>query len=83
MRQIDRYGCEQVFQRLNDYIDRELSEREAQLVREHLEVCEWCANTYKFEEGVVRNLRLRLQNVSAPPDLMSRVLSVLDADDEG
>ncbi|MGH7561766.1 MAG: zf-HC2 domain-containing protein, partial [Gemmatimonadales bacterium] len=29
------YGCEEVFRRLDDYLDRELSGEEIALVREH------------------------------------------------
>ena len=33
---IDRYTCEEVVRRLDDYVDRELSPREMQLMRQHI-----------------------------------------------
>lgn len=77
MRKIDRYTCEQVFQRLDDFIDRELAPDETQLIEEHLEICEWCANTYKFQKGVLNSVRSKLQRVAAPPDLLSRISGAL------
>jgi hypothetical protein len=39
MTPLSRYTCEEAFRRLDDYLDRELSSDETELVREHLEVC--------------------------------------------
>jgi putative zinc finger protein len=36
MSQVDRYTCEEVLRRLDDYIDRQLSVREMELAREHM-----------------------------------------------
>lgn len=77
MNQPDRYTCEQVFQRLDDYLDRELSAEEMQLIREHLEICAWCAGTYEFQEGVLNALRRRLKRVPVSPELLAKVSSAL------
>jgi Putative zinc-finger len=36
MAPIDRYTCEETIRRLDDYLDRELTPHEMQLVKEHL-----------------------------------------------
>jgi len=79
MNQIDRYTCEQVFQRLDNYIDRELSDDEMKLVQEHIEICAWCAKTYSFEVKVLNSMRDRLQKFRVPSDLLSKVSLALDA----
>jgi anti-sigma factor (TIGR02949 family) len=68
-----RLTCEELFRRLDDYLDREVTEEDAVRVREHLEVCAVCAAEYRFEESVLRNVRDKLRRIAAPPDLMSRI----------
>lgn len=75
--QIDRFTCEQVFERLDDYLDRELAPRETRLIEEHLEICAWCAGTYRFQEETLRALRGRIQRVPAAPELQTRVFAAL------
>jgi anti-sigma factor (TIGR02949 family) len=77
MRRIDRYTCQETFQRLNDYLDRELSPEEMRLVREHLEVCAYCLLEFQFEASLLRDVRAKLRSVPAPKDLVSRVLGAL------
>lgn len=73
MNRADRYTCEQAFARLDDFLDRELSEQEMQLIREHLSLCEWCATQYNFEEEVLDSLKTRLKRIPAPAGLMARI----------
>lgn len=73
MANLDRYTCEETFRRLDDYLDRELTAREMQLVREHLEICAVCASEYSFEESVLRQVRAKLQRIAAPPDLLAKI----------
>ena len=75
---VDRYTCEDVFRRLDDYVDRELTPREIDLVDEHLRICAWCAAEYRFEESVIRSVRAKVQRITAPPDLMSRIAQRLN-----
>ncbi|HXH13528.1 MAG TPA: zf-HC2 domain-containing protein [Alphaproteobacteria bacterium] len=77
MANIDRYTCQETFRRLDDYLDRELSPREMQLVREHLEICALCASEYAFEESVLRQVRSKLQRIAAPPDLLAKITRAL------
>ena len=75
---IDRLTCEELFRKLDDYLDRELSAEEMRLVREHLDVCAVCAGEYAFEESVLRNVREKVRRVAAPPDLLARVTRALE-----
>jgi anti-sigma factor (TIGR02949 family) len=77
MAQIDRYSCEETFRRLDDYLDRELTPHEMQLVGEHLEICALCASEYAFEESVLKQVRAKLKRVAAPPDLMAKIMRAL------
>jgi anti-sigma factor (TIGR02949 family) len=78
MAQIDRYTCQETFRRLDDYLDRELTPQEMQLVREHLDVCAVCASEYAFEASALKQLRDKLQRITAPPDLLARVSRALE-----
>jgi anti-sigma factor RsiW len=73
MSQIDRYTCEQVFRRLDDYIDRELSPGEMELVRQHLEICAVCAMEHRFQASVIQHVRNRLQRIALPAQLLERI----------
>ena len=75
---VDRFTCEQVFQRLDDYLDRELTEQEMQLIREHLAVCEWCAKMYDFHGEILNGLKQRLSRLPAPSGLLSRIHVALE-----
>ena len=49
----DRLTCEEMFRRLEDYVDRELHEDELRRAEEHLQTCSSCLAEYRFEKGVV------------------------------
>jgi anti-sigma factor (TIGR02949 family) len=80
MKELSRFTCEEAFRRLDDYLDRELSAQETELVREHLEICAGCAREFGFEESVLRGVRTRLRQIDLPADLQSRVLRALEGD---
>lgn len=76
---VDRRTCEEAFRRLDDFLDRRLSLEETKLVEEHLRVCEACTREFTFEASVLDGLKLRLRQLTAPPDLLSRILARLSA----
>jgi anti-sigma factor (TIGR02949 family) len=78
MAQIDWYTCEEIIRRLDDYLDRELTAHEMQLVQDHLELCALCASEYAFEASTLERLRDKLQRIPAPADLMTRVSRALE-----
>jgi anti-sigma factor (TIGR02949 family) len=73
----DRLTCEQVFLRLDDYLDRELSAEEMRLVHEHLETCAVCAGEYRFEAGVISGLREKLRRIDVPISLRAKISALL------
>jgi hypothetical protein len=77
MARIDRYTCQETFDRLNDYLDRELSPDEMRLVIEHLEVCAFCALEFKFEARLIQEVRAKLHALPAPPSLLEKVRGAL------
>ena len=77
MNDINRLTCEEVFRRLDDYLDRELTPAEIQRVREHLATCEVCTKEFQFEERILTGLKDRLRRITAPPDLMEKISRAL------
>ena len=73
----NRFDCEELFRRLEDYVDRELSAEETALVEAHLAQCEACATEYKFESRFVAEVKKKLRQVQAPSDLVKRISKAL------
>jgi anti-sigma factor (TIGR02949 family) len=69
----DRFTCEEIFARLDDFVDRELTSDEMRMVEEHLATCAACASEYRFEVGVLDGVRRKLRRLAVPPDLMARI----------
>jgi anti-sigma factor (TIGR02949 family) len=76
----DRFTCEEVFARLDDYLDRELTTEEMRLVQEHLATCAVCAGEYRFEAGVLEGIRDKLRRIAVPADLMARISARIASD---
>lgn len=72
-----RYTCEEIFRRLDDYLDRELTPREMQLVRQHLETCVACSTEFAFEATVLSEVRAKLRRIDVPEDLLGRITARL------
>lgn len=72
--------CMEVFNRLDDYLDRNLSDDEVTLVRRHLDECAVCAGEYRFEATVLEGLKARLRRIDMPPHLLSSILLRLQAE---
>lgn len=73
MTSIERYTCEDAFRRLDDYLDRFLTEEERHKVEEHLQACEACAREFHFEAAVLNDVRHKLKRIMAPTDLLDRI----------
>jgi len=76
-------ACEAILRRLDDYIDRELSPSDMQMVEQHIEECLRCAGLYRFEVSLIQAVRSRLRRICLPGDLMARIRLRLDADAAG
>lgn len=80
---IGPYSCEDVFLRLDDFLDRELSDAEMRLVRDHLETCAQCASEHRFEAKVLDDVRAKLHRIQAPRSLLDRVAGLIEQERAG
>jgi anti-sigma factor (TIGR02949 family) len=81
---VDRWTCEEMVRRLDDYVDRELTAEEMRLAREHLETCAACAKELAFEAGVLVDLKSKLRRIDLPQSLVDRVaMTIARARTEG
>lgn len=69
----DYLTCMEVFRRLDDYVDRELSPVEMALVSAHLAACSLCAREMRFEKGLLDEVRRKLKKVDLPPGLREKI----------
>ena len=74
---LDRYTCLETVRRLDDYLDRELSSNEQREVERHLETCDQCLGRFRFEAGVLEELKTKLRRVKTPESLASRLRKAL------
>ncbi len=73
-----RFTCDDVFRRLDDYLDRELSDAEMRLVALHLDTCAQCAAEHRFESRVLDSIKGKLGQIKAPDLLLKRISKALD-----
>lgn len=73
----DRYTCEEVFRRLDDYVDRELSAEEVSKLEDHLAACAECASEYRFEADLISAIKSKLSRIVAPQPLIEKILAAL------
>lgn len=66
-------NCVEIQERLELYVDRELSSAEAAEVQAHLDACPPCLRIFHFE-GSMRRLVRRACSESAPESLKARIL---------
>ncbi len=62
---LDIYGCREALERLDDYVDHELSPEEERKVAQHLKICRHCLRKFEFQQELLVGLRSKVQ--SAPP----------------
>ncbi|HXG43743.1 MAG TPA: zf-HC2 domain-containing protein [Gemmatimonadales bacterium] len=72
-----RLTCEEVFSRLDDFLDRELTADEIRLVEQHLATCAACASEYRFEASVLEGVKAKLRRIRVPDALRARILGRL------
>ncbi len=76
------YDCHDTLERLDDYLDRELSPGEQRQVKIHLAICFKCAKLHRFERGFIDDVRAKLEHVEAPPELIVNIRQSLQAIEE-
>lgn len=77
MTPVDKLTCEEIFRRLDDFLDRELGPEEMRLVQEHLDTCAQCAHEHRFDRRVLDTVREKVRRIDTPTDLRSRVADAL------
>jgi anti-sigma factor (TIGR02949 family) len=77
MNDVTRMNCEQAFARLDDYLDRELSQEDLAGVKAHLEFCAHCAMAFDFEAEVLARIRSKVRSVPVPEELKRNVVEAL------
>lgn len=73
--------CEEVIERLFDYLDRELDDQQAASIERHLHRCRDCFTRAEFE----KRLRARVEatgTAAAPPRLRRRIRELIDRFDD-
>lgn len=73
MSEIDHRSCAQVFARLDDYVDRELSADDLAQVQKHLEICAMCAAEFRLEGELLRTIRGKVRRLALPAGFEARV----------
>lgn len=66
--------CKMCVQALHPYLDRELSPDDVVQVKLHLDSCAGCLHAFRFQESLMRVVRVRCQELQAPLTLKERVL---------
>ena len=72
-RELDQVDCQQAEEMLHAYLDRELSEQEASMVRRHLDACPNCRARFRFSDKLRRLIARAAQSESSPPGLRQRI----------
>lgn len=75
---LNRLTCDEVFRRLDDYLDRELTAEEMKRVKEHLDTCEACAREHRFADTILSRLREKVRRISVPKDLAEKISRSLE-----
>lgn len=74
--------CKEALERLDDYLDHELSPQDQQRVTTHLKICAHCAQMYHFERGLIEDIRTKAVQVQTPSELMKQISRSLSALEE-
>jgi anti-sigma factor (TIGR02949 family) len=71
-------SCKEAFEKLDDYLCRELTADDIARLEGHLCECIECAEWYQFEGRMLECVRKKIEMISLPADLAERVKAALD-----
>ena len=71
--------CKETLSRLDDYLDRELSPRETQLVEMHLKICRHCTQKFTFEAALLREIKDKVQRIATDDAQVAALLGRIKA----
>lgn len=69
--------CQECVDKLQPYLDRELTDTERLEVEHHLGVCGHCADSFRFEAGVLRVVGRCGRSTAASDELKARIRVVV------
>lgn len=69
-------ACMAALSRIQEFLHQELDESTADLIREHLQACESCLDTYDAETAIANLIRRAMGNPACPQGLRSRVMGL-------
>jgi mycothiol system anti-sigma-R factor len=70
-------NCDGCQEKLERYVDRELTDHELNEVRGHLERCPPCEDRYQLQAGLKRLVKLSCDQGTAPATLRQKLLQIL------
>ena len=70
-------NCKETLDKLQPYLDRELTDEEVAVVRFHMDRCPPCQHVMHFEERLRRLVRIKACTDSAPATLREQILARL------
>jgi anti-sigma factor (TIGR02949 family) len=70
-------SCEECIQKLDQFVDRELSDAEVRELKLHLEFCPPCEERYTFQSDLKRLVRTCMEQDVAPPGLREKLQKIL------
>jgi mycothiol system anti-sigma-R factor len=70
-------NCDGCIEKLERYVDRELTDQELGEVRGHLERCPPCEDRYQLQAGLKRLVKLSYGQGTAPATLRQKLLQIL------
>ncbi len=71
------WPCDEVIERMYEFLDGELTPDVDEKIREHLAVCQRCFPEFEHERVFLRFLERRAQIEKAPPSLRRRIFRAL------
>ncbi|MGH7717663.1 MAG: mycothiol system anti-sigma-R factor [Gemmatimonadaceae bacterium] len=71
------WTCNEVVQRMYEFLDGELTAEVNEQIRKHLAVCQRCFPEFEHERVFLRFLERRAQIEKAPPALRRRIFQAL------
>ena len=75
--------CKETVDKLQTFLDRELSDDEIQVVQFHLTECPPCQHLFHFEDRLRRLVRVYACTETAPPTLRAQILARMRARTSG
>ncbi|MGA4668587.1 zf-HC2 domain-containing protein [Propionibacteriaceae bacterium Y1923] len=69
-------ACVEALSRIQEFLHGELDEDASDVIREHLQACESCLDTYDAETAIANLIRRSMPTQACPDSLRMRVMSM-------